>query len=117
MSDDSERKELFSQQIRMQLSFVSFMKLALLTSIVISVMFTLLLNLMMDPRAHQAVIEKGAVIWLNLYLFLGSLGLEVIASMLAFGVYWFWCSGHRGHLATGKFAFTIEKKNTTPPQE
>lgn len=108
---DTANKELYAHQIRMQLSFFSFMKLALLVCITVSILFTILLNLMMSPEYHQAIAEIGAVFWLNVYLILGSLGLELLASVLAFAVYWYWCSGHRGHVATGKFALLVEEKD------
>ena len=93
----------------MQLSFFTFMKLALLVCAVVSLLFTILLNVMMSPEYYQAIIAHGAIFWVNVYLFLGSFGLEVIASLLAFSIYWYWCSGHRGHVATGKFAVELDR--------
>jgi hypothetical protein len=103
--------EVFGSEAKIQLFFLSYMKMAILICLCISITVSVFLNMINSVIYAPGEHWGSAVIWLNAYMFFGSLFLGLIGSALSYPVYLFWCNNIKGQSVIGKFSILVDSSN------
>ncbi|ALS98663.1 hypothetical protein AT746_10550 [Lacimicrobium alkaliphilum] len=99
-----EVHEQYSDEARIQLSFLSFMSVAIWICFGVAFSFAIAFHLVVSTNIHIAGSE-GNVFWFAslMYGFLGFI-FSLVGSALIYPLYNFWCERSRGQSVKGKFA-------------
>ncbi len=99
-------EEHYDTKARIQLAFISYIKIALFVCIGFALMFALFL-LTVSPFEETAVSVGSMLISFLPTIFLYFI-FAIMGSLLMYPVYRWWCEKHRGQLMSGKFAMIRE---------
>lgn len=99
-------EEHYDHQARVQLDFKSYMKISVFICIGFSVLYTVFIYLMGD-FSNSSVSAFGSILQ-----FLPAIAISfvfsVVASLIMYPVYNWWCNKHRGQVMSGRFAMLRE---------
>lgn len=99
-----EVKEHYSDEARIQLSFFSFMSIAIWICFGVSLAFALATHLVVTQIVYDSSSE-GQIFLLGTLMY-GGIGFvfSLIGSVIVYPIYNLWCERMRGQRVTGKFA-------------
>ncbi|MBD1388989.1 hypothetical protein IC617_06065 [Neiella sp. HB171785] len=105
---DAQVEESYGHTARIELSFGSYMRLALFISVTFALFITIVLILLGQPDTTSRVNTAHIHQWITLYTFIGFLLFNLFSAALSFLVYRAWCQQQHGLTMKGKFALKTD---------
>jgi len=109
--DSTELNEIYGYEARIQLSFISYMKIASIICFTFAIVVTVFLRAIVITTTEPGINESTLNTWMAGYMLVGFFLSSFISSAISYPLYSFICSKQKGQRVTGKFAVLVSSSN------
>jgi len=115
--DSRELNEIYGYEARVQLSFISYMKIASIICFTFAIVVTIFLRTIVITTTEPGINESILNTWMAGYMLVGFFITSFLSSAISFPIYSLICSKQKGQRVTGRFAILVSSSNKSIKQD
>ena len=104
-------QEIYGNEARVELSLISYLKIALFMSLGVSIIFLITANTFVTTTASSPEHASTMTVWLSFVSFAGAFIISMLGALISYPFYSFLCNKNKGQRLIGKFAILKESSN------
>ncbi|GGI71843.1 hypothetical protein [Shewanella gelidii] len=103
--------EIYAERARLQLSLISYLKIAIFMSLGMAVFVVIIVNTYGASHFEPAERWPSVALWVSVGSALCTLIAGAVGSVISYPLYAFWCNQIKGQWISGKIAAQVENSS------